>query len=165
MPITPPIFLSQLDPIEKRGSRLIRWANLGGLSSHFIWNSVLAFFLPRCPIVLYYHLKMFLLPFHHKSTEFPLNNVSISRLRLQRWIPWAGYFFLVNLGKTLLRISRTRNIPLTRILAKVFVYLPPLISQILNLICWTVLIFDSIYLILYCLTLKTSNKLCLHIIC
>ena len=91
MPITPPIFLSQLDLIEKRGSRLIRWANLGGLSSHFIWNSVLAFFLPRCPIVLYYHLKMFLLPFHHKSTEFPLNNVSISRLRLQRWIPWAGY--------------------------------------------------------------------------
>lgn len=29
---------------RKTRSRLMLWANLGGLSSHFIWNSVLAFF-------------------------------------------------------------------------------------------------------------------------
>ena len=40
----------------------------------------------------------------------------------------------INLGKTFPSdISCTRNIPLTRILARVFVYLPPFISQILAL--------------------------------
>ena len=39
----------------------------------------------------------------------------------------------INLGKTFLRISRIQLIPLTRILAKVFEYLPPFISQILDL--------------------------------
>ena len=51
----------------------------------------------------------------------------------------------ISLGKTFLRISRIRNIPLTWILAKVFVYVPPFISQILDFICWTVLIFILIY--------------------
>ena len=61
----------------------------------------------------------------------------------------------INLGKTFLRISRIRNIPLTWILARVFVYLPPFISQILDFIYWTVLIFILIYL--NDVTLKTSN--------
>ena len=50
-----------------------------------------------------------------------------------------------SLGKTFLRISRIRNIPLTWILARVFVYVPPFISQILDFIYWTVLIFSLIY--------------------
>ena len=51
----------------------------------------------------------------------------------------------INLAKTFPRISRVRNIPLTQILARVFVYLPPFISQILALNYWTVLIFILIY--------------------
>ena len=51
----------------------------------------------------------------------------------------------INLGKTFLRISRIRNIPLIWILARVFAYLPPFISQILVLIHWTALIFILIY--------------------
>ena len=51
----------------------------------------------------------------------------------------------INLGKTFLRISRIRNISLTWILARVFVYVPPFISQILDFIYWTVLIFILIY--------------------
>ena len=51
----------------------------------------------------------------------------------------------INLGKTFPRISRIRIIPSTQILARVFVYLPPLISQILDFICRMVLIFISIY--------------------
>ena len=49
----------------------------------------------------------------------------------------------ISLGKTFLRISRIRNISLTWILARVFIYVPPFISQILDLIYWTVLIFYS----------------------
>ena len=51
----------------------------------------------------------------------------------------------ISWGKTFLRISRVRSIPLTWILARVFVYVPPFISQILDFICWTVLIFVLIY--------------------
>ena len=51
----------------------------------------------------------------------------------------------INFVKTFLRISRIRNIPLTWILTRVFAYLPPYISQILNFIYWTVLIFMMIY--------------------
>ena len=51
----------------------------------------------------------------------------------------------INLGKTFPRISRTRVIPSTQILARVFVYLPPFISQILDFICRMVLIFILIY--------------------
>ena len=51
----------------------------------------------------------------------------------------------INLGKTFLRISRIRNIPLTWILAMVFAYLPPFISQFLDFIYRTVLIFILIY--------------------
>ena len=47
----------------------------------------------------------------------------------------------LNLGKTFLRISCIRNIPLTWILARVFLYVPPFISQILDFIYWTVLVF------------------------
>ena len=61
----------------------------------------------------------------------------------------------ISLGKTFLRISRIRNIPLTWILARVFAYLPPFISQILDFIYWTVLIF--LLFILNGVTLKTSN--------
>ena len=51
----------------------------------------------------------------------------------------------INLGKTFPRISRIRTIPSTQILARVFVYLPPFISQILDFICRTVLIFILIF--------------------
>ena len=47
----------------------------------------------------------------------------------------------INLGKTFPRISRVRIIPSTQILARVFVYLPPFISKILDFICRMVLIF------------------------
>ena len=40
----------------------------------------------------------------------------------------------ISLGKTFLRLSRIRNIPLIWILARVFVYAPPFISQILDFI-------------------------------
>ena len=51
----------------------------------------------------------------------------------------------INLGKPFPRISRIRIIPSTQILARVFVYLPPFIFQILDLICPMVLIFILIY--------------------
>ena len=51
----------------------------------------------------------------------------------------------ISLGKTFLRISRIRNIPLTWILARVFAYLPSFISQILDFVNRTVLIFILIY--------------------
>ena len=51
----------------------------------------------------------------------------------------------INLGKTFPRISRIRVIPSTQILARVFVYLPPFISQILDFICRMVLNFIVIY--------------------
>ena len=51
----------------------------------------------------------------------------------------------INLSKTFPRISRIRITPLTQILARVFVYLPSFISQILDLICRMVLIFILIY--------------------
>ena len=50
-----------------------------------------------------------------------------------------------NLGKTFLRISRIRNIPLICDLARVFAYLLPFTSQILDFITTTVLIFILIY--------------------
>ena len=40
----------------------------------------------------------------------------------------------INLGKKFLRVPRIRNIPLIGILARVFAYLPPYISQILDFI-------------------------------
>ena len=51
----------------------------------------------------------------------------------------------INLDKTFPRISRIRIIPSTQILTRVFVYLPPFISQILDFICRMVLIFILIY--------------------
>ena len=51
----------------------------------------------------------------------------------------------INLGKTFLRISRIRIISSTQILARVFVYLPPFISKILDFICRMVLILILIY--------------------
>ena len=51
----------------------------------------------------------------------------------------------INLGKSYLRTSRIRIIPSTQILARVFVYLPPFICQILDFICRMVLIFILIY--------------------
>ena len=51
----------------------------------------------------------------------------------------------INLGKTFPRISRIQFIPPTQILARVFVYLPPFISQILDFICRMVLILILIY--------------------
>ena len=61
----------------------------------------------------------------------------------------------ISLGRTFPRISRIRNIPLTWILARVFVYVPPFISQILDFICWMVWFF--FWCILNGVTLKTSN--------
>ena len=51
----------------------------------------------------------------------------------------------VNLGKTFPWISRIRIIPSAQILARVFVHLPPFISQILDFICRMVLILILIY--------------------
>ena len=51
----------------------------------------------------------------------------------------------INLGKAFPRISRIQIIPSTHILARVFVYLPPFISQILDFIYRMVLIFILIY--------------------
>ena len=51
----------------------------------------------------------------------------------------------INLGKTFPRISRIRIIPSTQILARVFVYLPPFTSQILDFICRMLLLFILIY--------------------
>ena len=51
----------------------------------------------------------------------------------------------INLGKTFPQISRIRIVPSTQILARVFVYLPPFISQILDFIYRMVLIFILIY--------------------
>ena len=51
----------------------------------------------------------------------------------------------INLGKKFPLISRIRIFPSTQILARVFVYLPPFISQILDFICRMVLIFILIY--------------------
>ena len=51
----------------------------------------------------------------------------------------------INLGKIFPRTSRMRIIPSTQILAKVFVYSPPFISQILDFICRMVLIVILIY--------------------
>ena len=51
----------------------------------------------------------------------------------------------INLAKTFPRISCIRSIPSTQILAGVFVYLPPFISQILDFIYQMVLIFILIY--------------------
>ena len=56
-----------------------------------------------------------------------------------------GVSIHISWSKTFLRISRIRNIPLSWILARVFVYVPPFISQILDFIYWTVLIFILIY--------------------
>ena len=53
--------------------------------------------------------------------------------------------FSINLGKTFLRISRIRSILLAWILTRVFVSLPPFISQIPDFIYCTVLIFILIY--------------------
>ena len=51
----------------------------------------------------------------------------------------------INFGKTFPRISRTRIIPSTQIFVRVFVYLPPFISLILDFKYRMVLIFISIY--------------------
>ena len=51
----------------------------------------------------------------------------------------------INLGKTFPRISRIQIIPSTQILARVFVYLAPFISQILDFTCQMFLIFILIY--------------------
>ena len=51
----------------------------------------------------------------------------------------------ISLGKTFLRISRIRHIPLTWIYARGFVYVPPFIFQIVDFIYWKVLNFSLIY--------------------
>ena len=51
----------------------------------------------------------------------------------------------INLGRTFPWISRIRIIPSTQILARVFVYLPPFISQILDFICRMILILILMY--------------------
>ena len=51
----------------------------------------------------------------------------------------------INLGKIFPRISRIRIIPSTQVLARVFVYLRPFISHILDFSCLMVLIFILTY--------------------
>ena len=67
----------------------------------------------------------------------------------------------INLGKTFPRISRTRVIPSTQILARVFVYLPPFISQILDFICR----MDLIFILIYFGWRDTENQQFLAILC
>ena len=64
----------------------------------------------------------------------------------------------INLDKTFLRIPRIRNIPLTWILARVFAYLPPFISQILDLSIER--LWFLFWSILNGVTLKTSDRYC-----
>ena len=65
----------------------------------------------------------------------------------------------INLVKKFLRISRIRKIAVTRILARVLVYLTSFISQILDFIYWPA--WFLFWSILNCVTLKTSNWFCL----
>ena len=51
----------------------------------------------------------------------------------------------INLGKRFPQIFRIRIIISTQILARVFEYLPPFITQILDFICRMVLIFILVY--------------------
>ena len=53
----------------------------------------------------------------------------------------------INFGKTFPRISRIRIIliPSTQILARVFVYLPPFISQVLDVICRMVVCYTAVF--------------------
>ena len=51
----------------------------------------------------------------------------------------------INFGKTFPRISRMRVMPSVQIFTRVFAYLPPFISQILDFTCRMVLIFILIY--------------------
>ena len=67
----------------------------------------------------------------------------------------------INLGKTFPRISRIRVIPSTQILARVFVYLPPFISQILDFICR----MDLIFILIYFGWRDTENQQFLAILC
>ena len=67
----------------------------------------------------------------------------------------------INLGKTFPQISRIRVIPSTQILARVFVYLPPFISQILDFICR----MDLIFILIYFGWRDTENQQFLAILC
>ena len=51
----------------------------------------------------------------------------------------------INSSETFLRISCFKEMAVTWILARGFAYLPSFFSQILHFICWTLLIFISIY--------------------
>ena len=51
----------------------------------------------------------------------------------------------INLGKTFPRLSGIRINPSTQVLARIFVYLRPFISHILDFTCRMVLIFILIY--------------------
>ena len=83
--------------------------------------------------------------FTYKSSYFECH-ATIPMIIFRAWATCASpYKSLLSLGKAFLRISRIRNIPLTWILARVFVYVPPFTSQILDFIYWTVLIFFFIY--------------------
>ena len=62
----------------------------------------------------------------------------------------------LNLGKTFPRISRIRIIPSTQILSRVFVHLPPFISQILDFIYQMVLIL--ILILIYFEWRDTENQ-------
>jgi len=62
----------------------------------------------------------------------------------------------INLGKKFLCISCVRKIAVTRILARVFAYLPSFISQILDFIYWTVLVL--ILILIYFELRDTENK-------
>ena len=66
---------------------------------------------------------------------------------LYGWAPKHGVSIQIsiNLGTKFPRISRIRKIAVSRILARVFAYLPSFISQILEFIYWPVLIFILIY--------------------
>ena len=65
----------------------------------------------------------------------------------------------INLGKTFLRLSLLRNIPLTWILARVFAHFPPFISEILDFLYGVCFLFWSI-LNVACVSTKEIGDVC-----
>ena len=84
----------------------------------------------------------------------------VSGARRPYWCSWKGHQHgvsmqsFINLGKPFFSISRIWNISQTWFLARVFVYLSFLISQILVLLYWMVCIF-----VFHCMTASASWEL------
>ena len=84
-----------------------------------------------------------------------VRHVGVHQDELQHGVSIQSY---INLGKTFPRISRIRIIPWTQILARVFVYLLPFISQILDFICGIMGLWFLFWSILNGVTLLPISK-------